>query len=270
MTGRVLAHQRFGEGARPLVLLHGFLGSGRNLTSLGRALAASGGDLSVIVPDLAGHGGSPPLPPGADLADLARDVMTTAGALDLPSPLTLVGHSLGGRVALRAAGIEAGSRLIRQVTLLDIGPSAVPRSIGETGRVLDLLLAAPPAAPKAAFRSHFRAGGLDGAVVEWLLLNLVAEGDRHRWVIDRAALADLQRRTGAEDLWAVVERTRDWALRCVRGARSPYVSDADARRLEAAGCPVTTIEGAGHFLHVERPAEVLATVRAGLADQPVT
>jgi pimeloyl-ACP methyl ester carboxylesterase len=36
-----------------------------------------------------------------------------------------------------------------------------------------------------------------------------------------------------------------------------YVPEADARRLQAAGARVDTIEGAGHFLHVERPAELL-------------
>jgi pimeloyl-ACP methyl ester carboxylesterase len=58
----------------------------------------------------------------------------------------------------------------------------------------------------------------------------------------------------------VVER-RVRPLRCVRGERSPYVTDADARRLEAAGCPVITLAGAGHFLHVDaldRLVQVLA------------
>jgi pimeloyl-ACP methyl ester carboxylesterase len=42
------------------------------------------------------------------------------------------------------------------------------------------------------------------------------------------------------------------------------VTERDARRLEAAGCPVVTIEGAGHFLHAERPQAVLDAVVAGL------
>ncbi|PYM24966.1 MAG: alpha/beta hydrolase, partial [Candidatus Rokuibacteriota bacterium] len=46
---------------------------------------------------------------------------------------------------------------------------------------------------------------------------------------------------------------------------SEYVSDADVRRLEAAGCRVDTIEGAGHFLHVDRPEELLDRIVHGLA-----
>jgi pimeloyl-ACP methyl ester carboxylesterase len=55
----------------------------------------------------------------------------------------------------------------------------------------------------------------------------------------------------------VVEQPRAWTLRCVRGGASPYVGDADVRRLEAAGCPVATIAGAGHFLHAEQPQAVV-------------
>jgi pimeloyl-ACP methyl ester carboxylesterase len=151
------------------------------------------------------------------------------------------------------------------VALLDIGPSPITPDAGDTARVLEALLAAPAAAPPGAFRAHFRSAGLDDALIEWLLLNLRAAADHHRWGIDRAALAALHARTSADDLWSVVEGPRSWTASCVRGAKSVYVTDADARRLEAAGCLVVTIEGGGHFLHVDRPAEVVAAIRAGLA-----
>ena len=40
-------------------------------------------------------------------------------------------------------------------------------------------------------------------------------------------------------------------VQVIRGGRSRYVSDADAARLQAAGVPVETLEGAGHHVHVE-------------------
>jgi esterase len=245
-----LAHLRVGQGARPLLLLHGFLGAARNLRSLARRLAAVRPELSVFALDLTGHGGSPPLPPGADLATLARDVLATARALRLAGPWAVAGHSLGGRVALRAAG-RVPAPLARLI-LLDIGPA--PVAMTEAGRLVDLLLAAPAAGPsRDLFRGHFRRGGLADPVVEWLLQNLAPEAGGYRWRIDRTALAELHARAGAEELWAAVEGPRPYALACIRGARSAYVPEAEARRLEAAGCPVDTLEGAGHFLHVERP-----------------
>ena len=77
--------------------------------------------------------------------------------------------------------------------------------------------------------------------------------------------AALHTRIAAEDLWPAVESPHDYAVRCIRGGASGYVSDADARRLQAAGCPVVTVDGAGHFLHAERPDAVADAVLASLA-----
>ena len=99
----LLAHTRVGAGPCTVFLLHGFLGSARNLATLARGLAQRRPDVSVIALDLTGHGESPPLPPRPDVALIARDVLDTARALAPAAPWTLLGHSLGGRVALRAA-----------------------------------------------------------------------------------------------------------------------------------------------------------------------
>jgi len=77
---RVLAHTRAGDGPRALVLLHGFLGSARNLGTLARGLAQRTGR-AVVSLDLPGHGESPPLPPQADLAAFARGPDDDVGEL---------------------------------------------------------------------------------------------------------------------------------------------------------------------------------------------
>ena len=253
-----LAHERAGAGPRAVLLLHGLLGSARNL----RALAERDTSLGVVALDLTGHGGSPPLPPGADTATLARDVLDTARGLDLAGALTLVGHSLGGRIALRAARLAPGA--IAAITLLDVAPGASSAGDGVT-RILEVLRRAPVVvASRAQGRAHLIAGGLPPALADWLSLNLEPTSAGHRWRVDREALAALHARSAGEDLWPAVEGPRAYAVRCVRGGASQFVSAADARRLEAAGCPVATIEGAGHLLHVERPYQVLEAVMAGL------
>jgi pimeloyl-ACP methyl ester carboxylesterase len=257
-----LAHVRAGTGHRPLVLLHGLLGSARNLATLARLLAERRPELDLVAFDLPGHGASPPLRPGADAATLATEVLAAARALDLRPPLALVGHSLGGRVALRAAALEPAT--IGAVTLLDIAPGLLAGG-GEVARVLDILNAAPDTFDtRGRAREHLLGAGLAPILTDWLLLNLEATGDgRAGWRVDRPALTDLHARVIAEDLWPIVESPRPWTLRCVRGAQG-YVSAADARRLEAAGGGVTTIEGAGHFLHAERAHEVAEAVALGL------
>jgi esterase len=254
----VLAHERLGAGPRPIVLLHGLLGSGRNLRTLARGLSDADEARSVVTLDLAGHGASPPLPPGADARTLAGDVLATLDALALAGPLAVVGHSLGGRVALRVA--EQAPARVQAVALLDIAPGRL-RGDGEVARVLDVLVGAPPSFPdRGAARAMLLGAGLAPALTDWLLLNLTPDGGGVRWRVDARALAALHARVAAEDLWPVVEARHAWRLGCVRGGASPFVDERDARRIEAAGGRVLTVDGAGHFLHAEQPAAVLDAV----------
>jgi esterase len=256
-----LAHTRVGDGPRPLALLHGFLGSGRNLATLARGLAGAAPQYSVYAFDLPGHGASPPLPRDGDLAALARAVM--AAARDIaPMPWTVVGHSLGGRLALKAALLDP--RALAHLTVLDITPSPLPPG-GETARVVEALVGAPESAPgREIFRAWFTRAGLAPALTDWLLLNLTRDGEQLSWRIDRRAMADLYPKINAENLWPAVE-SRGAGVHVVRGGASNYVSDVDCRRLEAAGARVDTIDGAGHFVHVDRPAETLDRILKGLS-----
>src|SRR4029453_17334672 len=174
-----LAHTRTGAGPRPLVLLHGLLGGGRNPWSLARLLSARGPELSVVALDLPGHGSSPPLPPAADSDRLAREVLATVATLGLATPLSLVGHSLGGRVALRAA--QRDPARVTSVTLLDIAPGPFPAG-GEVSRVLDLFLRAPDVvASRADARAFLVGASLSAAVADWLPFYLESPPGGHRW-----------------------------------------------------------------------------------------
>ncbi len=88
-----------GGAGPPLVLVHGWTGAAANWIELAPRLAARH---RVLVPDLPGHGGSAPLPAAPNLdayADRVRLVVEREEMLPAP----LVGHSLGGVVALRLA-----------------------------------------------------------------------------------------------------------------------------------------------------------------------
>src|SRR4051794_18631186 len=103
--------------------MHGFLGSGKNLRALAQRWSELDAGRRFLLPDLTGHGHSPRPLPETDLRAMAHDVLETAQAEGLSGPLELVGHSLGGRVALGAA-LVAPEKLAR-VDLLDITPSPI-------------------------------------------------------------------------------------------------------------------------------------------------
>ncbi|MEK7705263.1 MAG: alpha/beta hydrolase [Myxococcota bacterium] len=257
-----------GDGRDAVLLLHGFLGSGRNLASLARRWTERAPHLRLYLLDLPGHGRSDPLPPGADLGTLARSVLDTARALAIPQPWRIVGHSLGGRVALRALRDAPGT--IDRIALLDISPAPLPPRSTRLDRVLEQVLAAPErATTRAAMAAFFLAAGIPAPLVDWLLLNLTTGDDGAvHWRIDREALGAFHARASAEDLWSALD-AKNCRLRCIRGGRSPFVSDADATRLAGLGCDVVTIAGADHFLHVEQQVAVLEALSAREFWQPV-
>ena len=100
VNGIELAYDEQGEGARPLVLVHGFTGFRQDFASQLDALARG---RRVLAPDLRGHGESGR---GAHadytLARLAEDVSGFLDALDVAA-CDLLGHSMGGMLALRVA-----------------------------------------------------------------------------------------------------------------------------------------------------------------------
>ena len=262
-----LIFDRYGSATAPggppaVVLLHGFLGSARNLTTLARRWAALEPTRAFVAIDLPGHGRSPALAEGATLETLARAVLALAAEVLGAAPLALVGHSLGGRVALAALG--AAPERIVEACLLDIAPGPVAHERGLTARTLALLATAPSEPPtREAVRAHLLGGGLPTAIVEWLLMNLVADAAGGlRWRIDRARLREAWPQLSAEDLWPVVARYPS-QLRAVRGGASDFVSEADCARWVSLGAPpIETLRAAGHFLHVDAPAALLDCLRS--------
>src|SRR5262249_23177770 len=98
--------ERIGKGPKGTVLLHGFLGQGRNLRTLANRWAEQDPSGSILLLDLPGHGDSRPLNGNETLATVASSVLDAAKEAGLSLPLGWVGHSLGGRVALSAIAVD--------------------------------------------------------------------------------------------------------------------------------------------------------------------
>ena len=98
VNGLDLYYEVHGEG-RPLVLLHGGLGSGEMFVPV---LPAFADGHQVILPDLQGHGRTADIDRPLDVRLMADDVAALVDHLGL-GPVDVVGFSLGGGVALQTA-----------------------------------------------------------------------------------------------------------------------------------------------------------------------
>ncbi|WP_131829661.1 alpha/beta fold hydrolase, partial [Teichococcus deserti] len=109
-----------GEG-RPLILLHGLFGQAQNFAAVQKTLAANG--RRVIALDLRNHGQSPH-DAVMDYPVMAADVAETLAALLGDQPVDLLGHSMGGKVAMTLA-LSQPARIARLV-VADIAPVDYP------------------------------------------------------------------------------------------------------------------------------------------------
>ena len=118
--------QRFGPTSAPLVIgIHGLSLNMKAFDYLGERL---GDDFQLVALDLRGRGNSPATPPGTyGWENHAFDVFAVADALGFER-LSLVGQSMGGSVAMKAAEMDAGR--LAAVVLVDVA-GRVDRGAGE-------------------------------------------------------------------------------------------------------------------------------------------
>jgi len=121
VAGRPALYGVAGSGA-PVVFLHGWgLGHHSYKRALRRVVELG---LRVYAPALPGFGGTPDLPEEHfSLHGYARWVLEFLDAVGIEGKVTLVGHSFGGGVAIRAAA-DAPDRVARLVVINSIGGSA--------------------------------------------------------------------------------------------------------------------------------------------------
>jgi pimeloyl-ACP methyl ester carboxylesterase len=174
----MLAIREQGDGDEPLVLLHG---AGTSGAIWHRAMGLLVDGRKVVAPDVPGYGGSPPAGRGFALEEVTERLADGLEEAGMPAPYDLVGHSMGGGIAILLAARHPG-RVRRLVLVAPAGMAALPRAVaGLLGAV---------AAPYAVARRRLASPLADRALVRRLALAGVAyDGARVPAEHARAVLA---------------------------------------------------------------------------------
>jgi pimeloyl-ACP methyl ester carboxylesterase len=187
--------------------------------------------------DQRGHGHSPKPTAGYTVRDYVGDLLAASAALGLERP-HLVGHSMGGRVALVAAARHPAR--FRSVAIVDIGPEAWRENWVSTHEGLDRLPERYPdvesaignaaRGPESADPAHASSGELREVALARLQ---VADDGTAAWLADRGALKRAVQLHRSRDYWRDWERIAIPAL-LVRGGRSrelrPRIAEEMRRR----------------------------------------
>lgn len=279
VSGRAVRYRRAGSGP-PIVLLHGI---GRSLEDFSELEPLLASDHTVVSIDLAGFGGSAPIPT-LPLPAIADHVLATLDALaaaeprgssspssPLEEPFDLVGNSLGGAVAMFVA-TRAPAR-VHTLTLLN--SAGFGRGVALSLRIVGLpfvgraLLAQSRKKSKDAVRSLF----VDRALA-------TRERIEHAYALST-------REGGTDSMYRVLRATGSWRGQHRRWRRAllPRVAALDApvlvawgsgdlvlpaRHLDAARRILPTarthlFEDTGHMPQIERAIELADLLRAHIA-----
>lgn len=237
-----LAFRDLGGDGPPVVILHGLFGSSQNWVGMGRRLLDRG---RCFLLDLRNHGDSPHSPEHS-LEACVGDVEEWTRAHGT-GPLRLIGHSMGGLVAMGFAIFHP--ELTLGIASLDITPRAYEPEHSRELRALSTDLGG--CRTRADLDARLSPILPDATVRQFILTNAVRDGDGFRWRIDAGVLA---RSTLSRD-WRRVSGAFEGPALLMAGGRSTYV-DQEGRQAMLRHFPaarIVTIPEADHWLHVSAP-----------------
>lgn len=242
-----------GSGGVPVVLIHGFGGDGGTWLFNQDALAQN---RTVHVIDLPAHGASEPTVASGEVADIAQAVLELFAALDIEKA-HLVGHSLGGAVALAIA--SAAPQRVQSLTLIapaglgpEISDAYIDGFLAADRRkamkdVLAMLFADPKGMNAEMVENVLRFKRLDGVpeALAAIAGHLIADGKQ------------------AIDLRAVLTASAGPAL-VIWGEADQIIPAGQSEGLSAS-VEVARLPGAGHMPMMEEAAQVNRLIGAHLA-----
>lgn len=231
--------------ASAVVLLHGLFGMSDNLLSLGKDLAT---DRRVIIPDLANHGRSPHSIP-MNYQTMARDVIELMDNLGIQA-FALMGHSMGGKVAMQIASMYATR--VEKLVIADIAP------VDYDARH-EHILAVMHKIANANITSRSEAEKILAEVItetplrQFFLKNM-ARSDAGLWQW-RFGLQEIQQSYAALSAAPEFHEPFNAPVLFIKGELSDYILPEHEKVIRQwfPRASLKVVQGAGHWLHAEKP-----------------
>lgn len=254
-----LNYKEFGQG-EPVVILHGLFGTLDNWQTIAKGL---GEHFTVFTLDLPNHGRSPHTEGVVNYPTLADDVahfMQEHWVYEA----RVIGHSLGGKVAMQLALNYPD--LVKKLVVIDIAPKPYKDGHKLIFEALNNLNLETLADRKEAEKYLMDKLNNDVGTVQFLLKNLSRrpntdgtsrenrEGGGFEWKMNLSVL----QRDYSHILKTVEGERFEKDTLFIRGGASDYVKDEDFKQIETlfSKATMTTIAGAGHWVHADKPKEL--------------
>jgi len=233
-----------GEGP-PLILLHGLFGMGNNLSMIARPLSEH---FTVYRLDLRNHGRSPRAE-SMTLTEMAEDVLAFMDANHL-SEASVLGHSLGGKVAMQLALLHPTR--VSKLMVADIAPVAYAshhNNVFDGLNAVDLSLLTSRKDADLILQQY-----IDEEEVRLFILTNLYRNDRggFDWRINLSALqqcyAEISQANDAEGVY-------QGPTLFIKGELSDYISEGSHTIIKRMfpQSQIKVIPATSHWLHAEQP-----------------
>lgn len=264
------SEQQAGQRPPPTaVMVHGILGSRKNMQAYAHRLVEGFPAWQVLLVDIRCHGESANLPPPPGphgVESSAQDILKLLSQLKL-FPEVLIGHSFGGKVVM-SMGEQfgaSGKRLPRpvQVWVLDALPGEV-RTGGRESQDHPAALIAHlqhmpmPLPNRTALQNDLLNAGFSLTVARWASTNLRPLNGDHRklvWALDLDGIADMYESYETANLWSFITGTPE-GLRVsfVKAEHSTFRwAGPEQAVISSHGHAVHTLHKSGHWVHADNP-----------------
>ncbi len=269
-----LNYKEFGSG-EPLIILHGLFGTLDNWQTIAKQLAE---EYTVFILDLPNHGRSPHTEGVFDyeiMADALAEFLQEHWIYET----RLIGHSMGGKLAMQFA--LSHPDIVKKLVVVDIAPKLYKnghQNVFDALFAIDLTTLTDRKEAETILMDKLNG---DIGTVLFLMKNLTRknsineedalsslrgvarneakqEGGLFEWKMNLKNLFDnyeniLQAPVGEPFLKPTL---------FIRGSESPYIEDRDLPFITNLfpNATLETIEGAGHWVHADKPQELLAAL----------
>lgn len=250
-----LFYRKYGTG-KPIIILHGLFGQSDNWQTQAKILSERGFEIYTV--DQRNHGLSPHDDEfnykvmSADLHELIND-------LEL-NKVIVIGHSMGGKTALQFA-VDHPEK-INKLIVADIAPKFYPphhQQVLEALQAIDFSIFKTRRVAEEILSKYIT----DTGTKQFLLKNIYWKTDTQLdWRFNINAIIKNIDAVGAEIEFPRVYSQNDFSTLFIRGENSDYILDSDIPDIRNffPDAEFITIEGAGHWLHAEKPNEFLKEV----------
>ena len=241
-----LHSKKYGDKGQDLIVIHGLFGMSDNWSTLGRKFSKR---FKVHLIDLRNHGRSPHSRE-FNYDVMCEDLIEYIEDYNIKKPL-VIGHSLGGKVAMKLAFTH--SEILEKLLIADISPRRYNTDFHEN--LLKILYSLP-------LEDFERREDIEEILAEtfenrgmrlFLMKNLFRnEHNKFAWRFNIDVL--LEKVSNIQEAEFINSKCNVPTL-FIRGGDSNYVTSEDEIIIKKhfTNFSISTIEGAGHWLHAEKP-----------------